>query len=81
MTHDVLAAYECYADQLELLRFAEEMWAHDEDWMETLVKMSCDSGDYVTEQHLRGRLLCARLHREVMARQSIDALRFLTIDL
>ncbi len=81
MTHDVLAAYERYADQLEHLRRAEDEWAHDEHWMETLVKMSREHGDNATEQHLRSRLLSARLYREVMARESIAALRFLTADL
>jgi hypothetical protein len=81
MTHDILAAYERYADQLEHLRHAEDEWAHDEHWLETLVKMSRDCGDNDTEQHLRNRLLSARLHREVMTRQSIAALRFLATDL
>lgn len=77
MTHDLLAAYERYADQLEDLRRAEDEWAHDEQWMETLVKVSRECGDNVTEQHLRSRLLSARLYRELIARESIAALIFL----
>ncbi len=81
MTHHVLAAYQRYADHLEHLRRTEAMWAHDEDRMETLVKMSCDRGDNVTEQHMRRRLLSARLNREIVARQSIAALKILTSEL
>lgn len=81
MTHNLLADYEYYADQLEYLRRAEDEWAHDEQWMETLVKMSRERGDDASEQHLRGQLLSARLYREVRTRQSIAVLRFLTSDL
>lgn len=81
MTHNLLADYEYYADQLEYLRRAEDEWAHDEHWLETLVEMSREHGDNAAEQHLRSRLLSARLYREVMARESIAVLRFLTSDL
>lgn len=81
MTHDELAAYENYADHVENLLRAESEWARDEHWMETLVTLSREAGDNTSEQHFRSRLLSARLYREVMTRQSIAALRFLTADL
>lgn len=76
MTHETLAAYERYADQLEDMRRTDAEWASVECWMETLVELCRDSGDGAAERFLRERLRTARLHREVLLRCSRSVMDF-----